>query len=52
MREMRRSCEEGSRMLRIISKEVRQRICSRAPERQATCEAVGDGTERDVAGLS
>jgi hypothetical protein len=39
----------GSAMLLTISKEVRLRICRRAPERQAMCDAVGDGTESDVA---
>lgn len=47
--ELRKSCEEGSGMLRIISKEARQRICRRAPERHATCVAVGEGTEVEVA---
>lgn len=50
MREARRSCEEGSGMLRIISNVDRQRIWRRAPKRHAVCEAVGDGTESDVAG--
>ena len=51
MRGLRRSCEVGRGMLRSSSKEERHRIWRRAPERWATCEAVGDGTERDVAGV-
>jgi len=41
----------GSAMLLTISKVVRLRIWRRAPERQAMCDAVGDGTKRDVAGI-
>jgi hypothetical protein len=36
-------------MLLMISNVVRLRIWTRAPERQTMCEAVEDGTERDVA---
>jgi hypothetical protein len=39
----------GSAMLLVISNVVRLRIWRRAPERQAMCEAVGDGRESDVA---
>lgn len=49
IRELRASWLDGIAILRIISKVVRHRICSRAPERQALCDAVGDGTESDVA---
>jgi hypothetical protein len=45
-----RSWLDGSGMLRIISKVVKHLICMRAPLRHATCVAVGDGTETDVAG--
>ena len=50
-RELRRSCEEGRGMLRIISRDWRHRIWRRAPERQAMCVAVGDGRESEVAGV-
>ena len=48
--EFRRSLLDGKGMLRIISKVLRHRICRRAPLRHATCVAVGDGMETDVAG--
>jgi hypothetical protein len=35
----------GIAILRVISNVVRHRICRRAPERHAICDAVGDGTE-------
>lgn len=49
MREVRRSCEVGRVTLRMISNAIKHRIWSRAPERQAMCVAVGDGTDVDVA---
>lgn len=42
-------CADCKGILRMISKVVRHRICKRAPNRHAVCDAVGDGTERDVA---
>lgn len=48
-RELRRSCDDGSAILRTSSKVVRHRICRRELERHATCVALGDGTETDVA---
>jgi hypothetical protein len=45
IREPFKSWLEESVILRTISKVVRHRICSRAPERQAMCDAVGDATE-------
>jgi hypothetical protein len=48
--ELRTSWLDGSSILRVISNVVRHRICRRAPLRHATCVAVGDGTETDVAG--
>lgn len=47
-RELRRSWEGGRGALRIISRDARQRIWRRAPERQAVCVAVGDGRESEV----
>lgn len=52
IRELRVSCDCGSGILRTISRDVRQRICRRAPERAAMCAAVGDGTPGDVAELT
>jgi hypothetical protein len=49
MREWRTPNDCGRGMLRRTSSEERQRIWSRAPERQAMCAAVGDGTDKDVA---
>lgn len=49
IRELRGSWDEGSGMLRIISKVVRLRIWRRAPERQAMWVPVGEGMEGDVA---
>ena len=51
MRELRTSCEAGRGMLRTRSKVVRERIWRRAPERHAMWDAVGEGTEGDVAGV-
>jgi hypothetical protein len=50
MREPRRSCDDGNAILRTSSKVIRHRICRRELERHATCVALGDGTEIDVAG--
>jgi hypothetical protein len=48
-REMRASSDDGSAMLRTSSNVVRHRICRRELDRHATCVALGDGTETDVA---
>jgi hypothetical protein len=48
-REVRRSIEEGIPILLCISNVVRHRICRRPLERHATCVALGDGTDTDVA---
>lgn len=49
--DLRTSCDAGRGMLRTSSKVARERIWRRAPERHAMWDAVGDETERDVAGL-
>lgn len=49
-RELRRSWEGGSVMLRSISRVVRHRIWRRAPDRLAAWLADGEGRTRDVAG--
>lgn len=48
-RELRVSWLFGIAILRTISNVVRHRICRRVPERHAMCDAVGDGTECEVA---
>jgi hypothetical protein len=50
-RELRVSWEGGSGILLIISRDARSRIWRRVPNRQAVCVAVGEGTEREVAGI-
>lgn len=49
MRDVRASWPVGIFMLLSMSKVTRLRICRRAPARQAMCDAVGDGTDSDVA---
>jgi len=49
MRELRASWLAGIFMLLANSNVARHRIWRRAPERQAMCDAVGDGTDSDVA---
>jgi hypothetical protein len=48
-RELRASWLFGIAVLRTISNVMRHRIWRRAPEIPAMCDAVGDGTECDVA---
>jgi hypothetical protein len=51
-RDVRTSWLEGIDMLRMTSNVTRHRISRRAPARLATCDAVGDGTDREVATTS
>jgi hypothetical protein len=48
-REFRVSCDGGSGILLIISRDGRSRICRRVPNRQAMYVAVGEGAQSELA---